>query len=125
MSTDQEVKAFIAHFHAAALADSSDYAANIRKGLEAAKAVSPSPKHAIEGRVFFRRSRDLPSHGDRKCKCCPNGDHVFTRGVAWEPWDTGFPEHFGKGEDVLVSKVIRAAETEGKRIRVTVEVLED
>lgn len=77
---------------------------------------------SIEGRIFFMRSEDKRAHG---CICC-DGAHVFCRAVDWKPWETFRPEHLGNDAGVLVDVVATDHdEYEGKRVRVTVEVLDD
>lgn len=46
--------------------------------------------------------------------------------MEWDGWDTGHPEHFGLGADALVMRrAMRINANEGRRIRVTVEILDD
>lgn len=78
----------------------------------------------IEGTVVFMRSSSLRK-GDTKCCCCPDGDHIFSRRVVWDAWNTRYPEHFGNGADVFVgSKITDFNENEGLRVRLTVEVVD-
>lgn len=77
--------------------------------------------YSIEGTVRFKRSE-----ADKQvCVCCPpGGGHVFSRRIEWDEWETGQPSHFGNGPDVLIgSKVTYRNRNEGRRVRVTVEVL--
>lgn len=80
-------------------------------------------RHTIEGTISFMRS-DAES---QVCVCCPpKTGHIFSRGVDWDAWETGAPEHFGRGPDVLVRRYATGINAnEGKRVRVTVEVLPD
>jgi hypothetical protein len=55
--------------------------------------------------------------GHRKCVCCPNGRHAFSRGVAY----TGVDDTLDHAIDALVA----TNENNGKRVRVTVELLDD
>ena len=80
--------------------------------------------YQIEGVVHFNREAD-PSK--QVCICCPaGGGHIFGRGVNWDQWETGLPLHFGNGPNELVhSKICGKNANEGRRVRVTVEVLDD
>ena len=80
---------------------------------------------SIEGVVKFMRSSDLPNSSKNKCICCPDGDHIFARGVEWDKYETNRPEHFGNGPNVFVSGVTDNNKNEGRRVRLTVEVLPD
>lgn len=85
---------------------------------------APVDKAVIEGTVYFLRSK-RDAEGETKCACCPDGHHIFGRAVKWDVWATNRPEHFGNGPDVLVgSAVTDKNKNEGKRVRVTVEVLQ-
>lgn len=95
---------------------------------EAAEGAAPvncgeaAQRHSIEGVAYFLRSEAEK----QVCVCCPpGGGHIFSRGVNWHEWETNRAGHFGNGADVLVHKVLDANESEGKRIRVTVDVLDD
>lgn len=84
--------------------------------------VRDAERYSIEGIVHFSRS----DPETQQCICCPKGGgHIFGRGVKWDAWQTNYPEHFGNGPDVLMYKVTDQNRHEGKRVRVTVEVLPD
>lgn len=75
--------------------------------------------HTLEGTVHFMRSTD-----GKRCACCPEGQHIFCRGVRWDEYKTGRPVHFGNGPDVFISKHITDHNSnESRRVRLTVEVL--
>lgn len=79
--------------------------------------------YSIEGIVRFMRS----DAEKQVCVCCPpGGGHIFSRRVEWDNWETNRASHFGNCPDVLVSsKVTDRNSNEGKRVRLTVEVLDD
>ncbi|KVC71410.1 hypothetical protein WI73_11330 [Burkholderia ubonensis] len=79
--------------------------------------------YSIEGIVRFMRSEAEK----QVCVCCPpGGGHIFSRRVEWDEWKTNRAAHFGNGPDVLIgSKVLDLNQNEGKRVRVTVEVLDE
>ncbi|WP_258570033.1 DUF551 domain-containing protein [Burkholderia sp. MBR-1] len=79
--------------------------------------------YSIEGTVRFMRSEEEK----QVCVCCPpGGGHIFSRRVEWDDWETRHPAHFGNGPDVLInSKVTDGNRNEGKRVRLTVEVLDE
>ena len=77
---------------------------------------------SVEGRVRYMRS----SSDDRACACCPDGKgHVFSRSVDFDQFATGLPEHFGRGAEEFLYSVALRGGYEGKRVRLTVEILED
>jgi hypothetical protein len=74
---------------------------------------------SVEGRVVFMRS-DKESQA---CVCCPPGTgHIFSRHLELQP----FVSHY-QGQEVqdFVRTEALNKSFEGKRVRVTVEVLED
>ncbi|KWZ53340.1 hypothetical protein WK57_30595 [Burkholderia ubonensis] len=79
--------------------------------------------YSIEGIVRFMRSEAEK----QVCVCCPpGGGHIFSRRVEWDEWKTNRAAHFGNGPDVLISsKVLDLNQNEGKRVRVTVEALDE
>lgn len=85
----------------------------------------PTERHTIEGVVTLQRSSSLrPVPASQRCRCCPGGDHIFSRHVKWDAYDTERPAHFGNSANVFVdSKVTDYNANEGKRVRLTVEVL--
>ncbi|HEY3599722.1 MAG TPA: hypothetical protein VGL08_19675 [Paraburkholderia sp.] len=78
-------------------------------------------RHVIEGTVRFMRRFD-----GNQCACCPPGaGHIFGRRVEWDKYDTRRPEHFGSDARVFVnSRTTDLNENEGKRVRLTVEVID-
>ncbi len=98
-------------------------AERILPGARSAGTVSAlAERHSIEGVIRFMRS----DPAEQVCVCCPpGGGHIFNRRVEWDAWDTGHPEHFGLGPDVLLMRRATGLNAnEGKRVRVTIEVLE-
>lgn len=90
-------------------------------GMDVARGEDVSLRRTIEGTAIFMRDATSRS----PCVCCPPGEgHIFARHVKWDEWETNRPAHFSNSADVLISKMLDANETEGKRIRVTVEVLD-
>lgn len=84
-------------------------------------------RHSVEGVVKFKRHGDYekPSGSSSNCICCPGGDHIFTRSVQWDAYPTNRPEHFGNGPEVFVSSHVTDFNVnEGRRVRLTVEVLD-
>lgn len=94
--------------------------------LPGACAVATAPEHkgshSIEGVIRFMRS----DAAEQVCVCCPpGGGHIFRRYVDWEAWNTGHPEHFGRGPDVLLMRhATDINANEGARVRVSLEILE-
>lgn len=83
---------------------------------------TPGDTFAVEGVVQFSRSDDATSQA---CSCCPAGTgHVFARGVRWDQYVTNHPEHFGNGPEIFIARhVTNKNRNEGRRVRLTVEVL--
>lgn len=80
-------------------------------------------QHSIEGVVFFLRSE---GEGRANCVCCPEGQaHVFSHQVRWDTRSDGLESHFSKSPDDLVSKMTRQFANEGRRIRLTVELIDE
>lgn len=77
------------------------------------------------GVIQFMRSERRD--GEQPCKCCPGEPgHIFSRNVKFGPFEDIYPEHFGHGvREFLGSVALNDNSLEGKRVRVTVEVLED
>ncbi len=77
-----------------------------------------------EGVIFFMVSE--PIEGHPRCSCCPEKEgHIYARGVEFGPFDDVYPEHFGHGVRELLGSVALCDNTyEGKRVRVTIEVME-
>lgn len=77
------------------------------------------------GVIEFTRSERKA--GEPQCMCCPGETgHVFHRGVKFGPFHDVYPQHFGHGvRELLGSVALENNAFEGKRVRVTVEVLED
>lgn len=80
-------------------------------------------RSAVEGVVVYQRS----SAGEQVCICCPAGTgHVFSRRVDFEPFESAYPEHFGRGAQEFIGTIaLQDRALEGKRVRLTVEVLDD
>lgn len=83
-------------------------------------------KHgSATGVIRFLRSelRD----GERPCNCCPGqSGHIFNRSVEFGSFEDIYPKHFGHGvKELLGSVALNDNAFEGKRVRVTVEVLAD
>lgn len=77
---------------------------------------------SVEGRVQFQRG----SATDQVCICCPKGGgHIFARSVVFNAFETDLPEHFGRGANEFMHAVALQGDFEGKRVRLTVEVLAD
>lgn len=78
---------------------------------------------SIEGTIRFMRS----DSAEQVCVCCPpGGGHIYRRYVEWDAWQTNRAEHFGLGPDVLLStQATDITDNEGKRVRMTLEVLGD
>lgn len=79
---------------------------------------------SAEGVIRFMRSEPKPN--EPHCACCPGQPgHIYSRGVKFGPFDDVYPEHFGHGvRELLGSIALTDNSLEGKRVRVTVEVLE-
>ncbi|MCA3000346.1 MAG: hypothetical protein ING75_17295 [Rhodocyclaceae bacterium] len=89
--------------------------------LKAMSDESVIQRGSAEGVIHFMRS-DLP----KICVCCPGQPtHVFSRYVKFGDFDDAYPETFGHGvQELLGSIALCDNRFEGKRVRVTVEVLE-
>lgn len=79
-------------------------------------------KASIMGVIEYMRSKA----DDQVCVCCPpNTGHVFSRNVNFEKFNSVLPDHFGYGvREFLYTTALSKNAFEGKRVRVTVEVLE-
>ena len=82
-------------------------------------------KRSVEGVVRFMRSEQS---ADREgCVCCPDGVHVFARGVDLDQYEGEWPysREGGSSPGDFVHDMVREAgpEAEGKRVRITFEVL--
>ncbi|MET3371975.1 hypothetical protein ABIC89_001016 [Variovorax boronicumulans] len=77
--------------------------------------------HVIEGVVKFMRSEP----DGQQCTCCPEGGgHIFGRYIEWGAFDTRRPKHFGNDARVFVdSRITDFNDNEGRRVRLTVELL--
>lgn len=75
----------------------------------------------------IRFSRSERRDGEQPCQCCPGEPgHIFNRRVEFGQFEDVYPEHFGHGVTELLGSVALNDKTfEGKRVRVTVEVLVD
>jgi hypothetical protein len=87
--------------------------------------------HTITGTVnlTYRDETGQPNApGDppgRICLCCGPEfpGHVFGIGFALPPYLTQFPDHFGRRLDYWLQDVLPFKALEGRRIKVTVELL--
>lgn len=78
---------------------------------------------SIEGQVVFQRSQ---KEGASKCVCCPEGqNHVFNRHVRWDTRSPGLEFHYAKSADDLVCKLTGQFANEGRRIKLTAELVDD
>jgi hypothetical protein len=76
---------------------------------------------SVIGVVKYRRSEE-PS----TCICCPGETHhIFSRYVDFGKFDSVYPEHFGYGPREFIGTQVLYDGFEGKRVRLTIEVLED
>lgn len=82
-------------------------------------------RESVIGVIRFMRSERRA--GDQPCVCCPGEPgHIFNRRVEFGPFDDVYPKHFGHGvTEFLGSVALQVNAFEGKRVRVTVEVLDD
>jgi len=78
-------------------------------------------KAEIEGFVEFLYSNKYPEH---KCKCCPEGRHAHHRYVKFPTIQSDYPKHFARDANMFVHSTACQHKYVGKRVRVTVEVLE-
>lgn len=75
-------------------------------------------KASIVGIIYMMRGDPK----DQACVCCkPGTGHIFSRGVKFEDQRP----YVNRINDLIDSVACRNTEFEGKRIRVTIEVLED
>lgn len=78
----------------------------------------------VEGVVRFMRSK-RDRGGEPPCRCCDGGPHIFARGIDCEPEPSIFkPLKKTKPDDWLYEALFRD-DLEGRRVRVTMEVLPD
>jgi hypothetical protein len=76
----------------------------------------------IVGVVKYKRGE--PS--DPPCICCPGSPgHIYCRFVEFPKFDSEYPDHFGFGANEFIGTHVLYGDFEGKRVRLTVEVLED
>ena len=61
---------------------------------------------------------------DTKCVCCPNGRHAYCRTIAYT-YESDFPQHFGKDAELFARQNVCKHENVGKKVRITVELLEE
>jgi hypothetical protein len=82
-------------------------------------------KEVTFGVISFTRSERRD--GEKPCICCPGEPgHIHSRGVKFGPFNDLYPEHFGHGvSEFLGSVALYENSYEGKRVRVTIEVLDD
>jgi hypothetical protein len=69
---------------------------------------------------------DRSSPTEPKCVCCPGSSaHIYARGVKFPRFESEYPEHFGFGANEFIGTHVLYGDFEGKRVLLTVEVLED
>jgi hypothetical protein len=73
-------------------------------------------KATIEGTVRFIRS-------DHSECCCCDGPHICSKTVDFDNWDSPTPAHFPRDANRFVLDNVTAPEFEGRRVRLTIEVL--
>lgn len=75
---------------------------------------------SIEGVIKYERNPNS------KCVCCKGESetHVFARWIELEKFESEYPEHFGKSVSIWADSQVLSGGFEGKRVRVTIEVLE-
>jgi hypothetical protein len=77
---------------------------------------------SVEGLVILGRS-DPESE---KCLCCSGEPHIYMVLVDISPWQSVYGSHRKQLQDWISDFLsARKLELEGKRVRVTIEVLED
>jgi len=104
-----------------------DESSTIQYFAEVKKAAHPHDVEdklfSIEGEVIFQRS-DEP--GASNCVCCPPGqNHVFSRYVRWDTRSQGLDFHYSKSADDLVRKLTGKFTNEGRRIKLTAELVDE
>lgn len=83
-------------------------------------------KSTINGVVEFKRSK--ANNEKEICGCCPDdgGGHIYSRSLELEAFDSNYPKHFGMNvQSFIGTEVLCKNEFEGKRVRITVEVIDD
>lgn len=77
---------------------------------------------SIIGTVRYERG----SPDKVRCACCPGeAAHIFSRYLELEAFASAYPKHFGHGLAEFVGTQVLYGGFEGKRVRVTIEVLEE
>lgn len=64
------------------------------------------------------------SDSDTKCACCPGGRHAHGRGVRLDDWGSPAPAHFPRDPDRFVHDFAAKHEHVGKRVKISVEILD-
>ncbi len=77
-------------------------------------------KASTEGKVVFMRGDATKK---KECICCDGPAHIFCRLVEFS-FDSDYPAHFRRDADLFVSQLATRNQFEGKRVRITVEVIE-
>lgn len=87
----------------------------------------PAHPHAIEDKVFSIEGQVVFKRAEESnCVCCPEGQkHVFNRFVKWDSHSKGLPFHYSKSADDLVSRLTNVFANEGRRIRLTAELVDE
>jgi hypothetical protein len=78
----------------------------------------------VEGTVVYMRSE---REGREPCICCPDGVHVFSQGIALDEYEDRWPyDRDEPSPHRWINDMIRVGfpEIEGKRVRLTMEVLD-
>lgn len=87
-------------------------------GAEVAAPAASGVSASLIGRIRFSRS----AGADQVCVCCPKGQgHIFSRRLEYESAGQG-PRDI---QDFIYTTALRDTSHEGKRVRITVEVLAD
>lgn len=80
-------------------------------------------EYVIEGTVVYTRG---PIEREKICICCPGQpSHIFNRELVLDKFDSIYPEHFGFSVTEFVGTcVLHDNSLEGRRVRITVELLD-
>jgi hypothetical protein len=81
-------------------------------------------RHEITGTVRLKYDADEAAKGKKVCIDCPDfPGHVFSMYLELPPYPTSHPEHFGRDLKLWIDSVFRFKSLEGRRIRVTAELV--
>lgn len=78
-----------------------------------------SQKHEITGTIKCTRSED------GECACCKGRPHAYVRWLELEPFETDWPEHFGRDVKVWLKTLFDFEAMEGQKLKITVEVVDE